>query len=138
LAQLGHGSAVEGCPLLGEKQTSLFRLVCEWPLLAAQSGHSRRSVVSVAGQRFQGLKKLTLNNMVQDKSMIHETLAYASFRSAGVRENDAASSGRARHLGWMTLGAVTLAALLAVVRANSAAVVSRSFLIREDSTWCAA
>jgi hypothetical protein len=39
---------------------------------------------SVAGQRFQGLKKLTLNNMVQDKSMIHETLAYASFRAAGV------------------------------------------------------
>jgi len=29
LAQLGHGSAVERCPLLGEKQTSLFRLVCE-------------------------------------------------------------------------------------------------------------
>jgi CotH protein/lamin tail-like protein len=39
---------------------------------------------SVAGQRFQGLKKLTLNNMVQDKSMIHETLAYAAFRAVGV------------------------------------------------------
>jgi hypothetical protein len=39
---------------------------------------------SVAGQRFQGLKKLTLNNMVQDHSMVHETLAYAAFRAVGV------------------------------------------------------
>ena len=39
---------------------------------------------SVAGQRFQGLKKLTLNNMVQDDSMVHETLAYAAFRAVGV------------------------------------------------------
>jgi hypothetical protein len=39
---------------------------------------------SVAGQRFLGLKKLTLNNMVQDPSMIHEALTYEAFRSAGV------------------------------------------------------
>ena len=38
----------------------------------------------VAGQRFQGLKRLTLNSMVQDPSMVHETLAYAAFRAAGV------------------------------------------------------
>jgi hypothetical protein len=31
-----------------------------------------------------GLRKMTLNNMVQDPSMIHETLAYAAFRAAGV------------------------------------------------------
>jgi hypothetical protein len=31
-----------------------------------------------------GLRKMTLNNMVQDRSMVHETLAYAAFRSAGV------------------------------------------------------
>ncbi len=31
-----------------------------------------------------GLRKMTLNNMVQDPSMVHETLAYASFRAAGV------------------------------------------------------
>ncbi len=37
-----------------------------------------------AKQRFLGLKKLTLNNMVQDPSMIHETLAYTMFRAAGV------------------------------------------------------
>jgi CotH kinase protein/RTX calcium-binding nonapeptide repeat (4 copies) len=39
---------------------------------------------SVPGQRFLGLKTLTLNNMVQDPSMIHEVLAYEVFRSAGV------------------------------------------------------
>jgi hypothetical protein len=38
----------------------------------------------VKGQTFFGLKKLTLNNMVQDPSMIHEVLAYDVFRSAGV------------------------------------------------------
>lgn len=31
-----------------------------------------------------GLRKMTLNNMVQDRSMVHETLAYAAFRAAGV------------------------------------------------------
>ncbi|HEX4463376.1 MAG TPA: CotH kinase family protein [Solirubrobacterales bacterium] len=31
-----------------------------------------------------GLAKMTLNNMVQDPSMVHETLAYAAFRAAGV------------------------------------------------------
>jgi hypothetical protein len=39
---------------------------------------------SVSGQRFLGLKKLTLNNMVQDHSMIHEVLAYRAFRELGV------------------------------------------------------
>jgi hypothetical protein len=33
---------------------------------------------------FLGLRTLTLNNMVQDRSMIHEGLAYEAFRSAGV------------------------------------------------------
>jgi CotH protein len=36
------------------------------------------------GAKFRGLKKLTLNNMVQDPSMIHETLTYDTFRSLGV------------------------------------------------------
>ena len=39
---------------------------------------------SVSGQRLLGLKTLTLNNMVQDQSMVHELLAYEVFRSAGV------------------------------------------------------
>ncbi|MFL5872188.1 MAG: CotH kinase family protein [Solirubrobacterales bacterium] len=38
----------------------------------------------VKGQRFLGLKKMTLNNMVQDPSMVHEALAYAAFGAAGV------------------------------------------------------
>lgn len=35
-------------------------------------------------ERFLGLRKMTLNNMVEDPSMIHETLAYGLFRAAGV------------------------------------------------------
>lgn len=38
----------------------------------------------VDGQTFLGLEKMTLNNMVQDRSMLHEMLAYRSFRDAGV------------------------------------------------------
>ena len=38
----------------------------------------------VKGQKFLGLKNLTLNNMVLDPSMVHEALAYATFRAAGV------------------------------------------------------
>ena len=33
---------------------------------------------------FLGLRKMTLNNMVEDPSMIHETLAYTAFAAAGV------------------------------------------------------
>jgi len=33
---------------------------------------------------FLGLRKMTLNNMVEDYSLIHETLAYRAFRAAGV------------------------------------------------------
>lgn len=46
----------------------------------------------VSGQRFLGLKKLTLNNMVQDPSMVHETLSYTAFRALGV---DASRTGYA-------------------------------------------
>jgi hypothetical protein len=35
----------------------------------------------VKGQKFAGLKKITLNNMVQDPSMVHETMAYELFRA---------------------------------------------------------
>ena len=38
----------------------------------------------VPGQRLLGLKRLTLNNMVQDPSMVRERLGYAVFRAAGV------------------------------------------------------
>lgn len=36
------------------------------------------------GPKFRGLKKLTLNNMVEDPSMIHEALTYSVFRDLGV------------------------------------------------------
>lgn len=39
---------------------------------------------SVKGQTFLGLKTLTLNNMVQDPSMLHEALAYEAFRAASI------------------------------------------------------
>lgn len=39
---------------------------------------------SVKGQKLYGLKKLTLNNMVQDRSMLHETIGYRLFRAVGV------------------------------------------------------
>jgi hypothetical protein len=38
----------------------------------------------VKGQKYLGLKKLTLNNMVQDPSMVHETLTYGLFRALGL------------------------------------------------------
>ena len=38
----------------------------------------------VPGQTLHGLTKLTLNNMVQDPSMLHEWLAYRLFREQGV------------------------------------------------------
>lgn len=38
----------------------------------------------VKGQTFLGLKKLTLNNMVEDPSMVHETAAYEAFQALGV------------------------------------------------------
>jgi spore coat protein CotH len=38
----------------------------------------------VDGQRLYGLRRLTLNNMVQDPSMVHERIGYLLFRAAGV------------------------------------------------------
>ncbi|MCK9461038.1 MAG: CotH kinase family protein [Proteobacteria bacterium] len=38
----------------------------------------------VDGQRLFGLRRLTMNNMVQDPSMVHERLGYLLFREAGV------------------------------------------------------
>lgn len=37
-----------------------------------------------AADAFFGLRKMTLNNMVEDPSMIHEVLSYAAFGAAGV------------------------------------------------------
>lgn len=39
---------------------------------------------SVPGQTIYGVKKFTLNNMVQDASMLHEAVSYRLFRALGV------------------------------------------------------
>jgi hypothetical protein len=38
----------------------------------------------VSGQRLFGLKQLTLNNMVQDRSLVHEFASYELFRALGI------------------------------------------------------
>jgi hypothetical protein len=60
--------------------------------LKGSVGGSFREITEKAGFKlkfkkedaFLGLRKMTLNNMVQDPSMVHETLAYAAFRATGV------------------------------------------------------
>jgi hypothetical protein len=52
--------------------------------LAGKSSFKLKFNEFVKGQKLLGLKKMTLNNMVEDTSMVHETLAYAAFRAAGV------------------------------------------------------
>lgn len=70
-------------------------LVEDHPVEVHLKGHVGGSFRSLAGkaafklkfkktERFLGLRKMTLNNMVEDTSMLHETLAYSLFRAAGV------------------------------------------------------
>jgi hypothetical protein len=51
------------------------------PLKTGKSGLKVRFDEFVKGQLFFGLKRLTLNNMIQDPSMVHETLSYRLFRA---------------------------------------------------------
>ena len=72
----------------GEKWALRRRYKPKGPRLVSaaepQGGVQGQDDHSVPGQRFLGLKMLTLNNMIQDPSMIHEVLAYEVFRAAGV------------------------------------------------------
>ena len=52
--------------------------------LSGKAAFKLKLAHSVKGQRFLGLKTLTLNNMVQDPSMVHEVLAYEAFRAVGI------------------------------------------------------
>ncbi len=52
--------------------------------LSAKAAFKLKLAHTVKGQRFLGLKTLTLNNMVQDPSMVHELLAYEAFRAVGI------------------------------------------------------
>jgi hypothetical protein len=60
------------------KGSASFRPLTRKAAFKLKFGHS------VKGQRLLGLKTLTLNNMVQDPSMVHELLAYEAFRAAGI------------------------------------------------------
>lgn len=51
------------------------------PVKTGKSGLKVRFDEFVKGQLFFGLKRLTLNNMIQDPSMVHETLSYELFRA---------------------------------------------------------
>ncbi|MEY4398176.1 MAG: hypothetical protein RLZ53_752 [Actinomycetota bacterium] len=52
--------------------------------LDSKAGFKIKMNFSVKGQKFYGMKKLTLNNMVQDASMLHEAVSYRLFRAMGV------------------------------------------------------
>jgi len=54
------------------------------PLATGKSAFKVKCNFVSKSDRCLGLKKMTLNNMVQDPSMVHETLAYAAFGAAGV------------------------------------------------------
>lgn len=51
------------------------------PIKTGKSGLKLRFDEFVKGQLFFGIKRLTLNNMFQDESMVHETLTYELFHA---------------------------------------------------------
>jgi len=70
-------------------------LTADHPVEVRLKGHKAGSFRPLSGkaafklkfkksERFLGLRKMTLNNMVEDASMVHEALAYGLFRAAGV------------------------------------------------------
>jgi hypothetical protein len=52
--------------------------------LTGKSAFKVKFAEFVPGQRFLGLKNLTLNNMVQDASNVRELLSYEAFRAMGI------------------------------------------------------
>lgn len=52
--------------------------------LDSKAGFKIKMNFSVKGQKLYGIKKFTLNNMVQDASMLHEATSYRLFRALGV------------------------------------------------------
>jgi hypothetical protein len=54
------------------------------PVKTGKSGLKIRFDEFVKGQRFFGIRRLTLNNMIQDPSMVHETLSYELFHALGL------------------------------------------------------
>lgn len=56
----------------------------ESPVKTGKSGFKVRFDEFVDDQLFFGIKRLTLNNMIQDPSMVHETLTYGLFHDLGL------------------------------------------------------
>jgi CotH kinase protein len=56
----------------------------ESPVKTGKSGFKVRFDEFVDDQLFFGIKRLTLNNMIQDPSMVHETLTYGLFHKLGL------------------------------------------------------
>jgi hypothetical protein len=56
----------------------------ESPVKTGKSGFKVRFDEFVPGQLFFGIKRLTLNNMIQDPSMVHESLTYELFHALGL------------------------------------------------------
>jgi hypothetical protein len=54
------------------------------PVKTGKSGFKVRFDEFVDDQLFFGIKRLTLNNMIQDPSMVHETLTYGLFHDLGL------------------------------------------------------
>jgi len=54
------------------------------PIKTGKSGLKIRFDEFVDDQYFFGIKRLTLNNMIQDPSMVHETLTYELFHALGL------------------------------------------------------
>jgi CotH kinase protein len=54
------------------------------PIKTGKSGLKIRFDKFVKNQLFFGVKRLTLNNMIQDPSMVHETLSYELFHALGL------------------------------------------------------
>lgn len=52
--------------------------------LDEKAGFKVKMDFSVTGQNYYGITKFTLNNMVQDPTMLHEALSYRLFRAMGV------------------------------------------------------
>lgn len=55
-----------------------------WRNIYGKAGFKIKIDFNNKNQSLFGVKKLTLNNMVQDQSSLHETMAYRLFRSVGV------------------------------------------------------
>lgn len=55
-----------------------------WRTLDQKAAFKVKMNFSVKGQKLDGVKKFTFNNMVQDQSMLHEATVYRIFRAMGV------------------------------------------------------